>query len=182
MKFSRSLKFLRRNIETKGMMEMVHNDSLDKYPRTRKKKRKKVEDENYESFWNSYERERKKLKKDNNLQFRKEFQIFFKDFRKLLFIDILFIIIISLFLLILKSFSLISRFPVGISGNIQGRFTRALKVFISLYRETVLPNQHGQHAPRNNCSHSEPFTLLVKIISSPYFHVLSILSFYVTFI
>lgn len=73
MKFSRPLKFLRRNIETKRMMEMVHNDSLDKYPRTRKKKRKKVEDENYESFWNSYERERKKLKKDNNLQFRKEF-------------------------------------------------------------------------------------------------------------
>lgn len=97
--------------------------------------------------------------------------MFFKDFYKLFF-DILFIIIILLFLLIFKQFwNLVF---VRISGNVQGRFTRALEVFISLYRETVLPNRHGQHAPRNNCSHSEPFTLLVKIISSPYFHVLSI--------
>jgi len=51
--------------------------------------------------------------------------------------------------------------------------------FDSLYYETVSPNRHREHAPRNNCSHSEPFAILAEIISSPYFHVLSILSSYV---
>lgn len=32
-------------------MKMIDNDSLDKWKYPRKKKRKKVEDENYESFY-----------------------------------------------------------------------------------------------------------------------------------
>lgn len=79
----------------------------------------------------------------------------------------------------LQLMGLLSRVIYFISQRDTANVCVSNEDFGSLYYETVSPNRHREHAPRNNCSHSEQFAILAEIISSPYFHVLSILSSYV---